>query len=651
MRQAALLYLIVFMFLSSGWAENGPAATETSDYPIRPVPFTSVKITDSFWSKRIETNRVSTIPASFRKCEETGRIDNFAIAAGMKEGGFQSKYPYDDSYVYKIMEGASYSLATHADPDLEKYLDDLIARVAGAQEDDGYLMTWRTIDPDNPPTDWSGETRWANTQSGHELYNVGHMYEAAVAHFQATGKRSFLDVAIKNADFIAATFGPGRLMLPPGHEEIEIGLAKLYRVTGNRKYLDLAKFFLDQRGNAKGHELYGEYCQDHIPVTEQNEAVGHAVRAAYLYAGMADVAALTGDSEYLAAIDRIWDNVVNKKLYITGGIGATREGEAFGGNYEMPNDTAYNETCAGIANILWNQRMFLLKGNSSYVDVLERTLYNNMLAGVSLRGDTFFYPNVLDFDGINPFNQGATCRSEWFNCSCCPSNVSRFIPSVPGYIYGTRDDNIYVNLFIGNEAEIKLPGNNVRIRMTTDYPWNGLVKVEIGQATDKEFSLKLRIPGWSINKPVPGDLYSFLRPDGKTASVKLNGEEIQPGIEGGYLTIGRKWHQGDSIELFLPMPARLVKAHPLVKADSGMAAVQRGPLVFCAEAADNKKDISSISISSDMEIEETYEAEILKGTMFLKAGTGDSEITLVPYYAWANREVGAMKVWFPIEED
>jgi len=446
MKKILILFLTVLLTCCSAVEEKQSALQTALDYPIQPVPFTSVKVTDSFWSGRIETNRTVTIPASFKKCEGTGRIDNFAIAAGIKEGGFQSKYPYDDSDVYKIMEGAAYSLATNMDPQLNSYLDDLIAKVAGAQEDDGYLMTWRTIDPGTPPTDWAGESRWANTKSGHELYNVGHMYEAATAHFQATGKRTFLDVAIKNADFIAESFGPSRLMWPPGHEEIEIGLVKLYRVTGNRKYLDLAKFFLDQRGNGEGHELYGMYNQDHIAVIEQKEAVGHAVRAAYLYAGMADIAALTGNPEYLEAIDHIWNNVVNKKFYIIGGIGAKREGEAFGENYQLPNDSAYNETCAAIANIFWNQRMFLLKGDASYIDVLERSLYNNMLAGVSLKGDTFFYPNLLDFDGKNTFNQGESCRKEWFDCSCCPSNVSRFIPSVPGYIYGTKDETVFINL-------------------------------------------------------------------------------------------------------------------------------------------------------------------------------------------------------------
>ncbi len=649
MSKTSIVILTALLACFSGAGEKKGSLQSSADYPIQPVPFTSVKVTDSFWSGKIKTNRTVTIPASFRKCEETGRIDNFAIAAGMKEGGFQSKYPYDDSDVYKIMEGAAYSLATEKDSQLDSYLDDLIAKIAGAQEKDGYLMTWRTIDPNSPPTDWSGAARWANTRSGHELYNVGHMYEAATAHFQATGKRTFLDIAIKNADFIADSFGPGRLMWPPGHEEIEIGLVKLYRVTGNRKYLDLAKFFLDQRGNAQGHELYGKYNQDDKPVTEQNEAVGHAVRAAYLYAGMADVAALTGNPEYLQAIDRIWDNVVNKKLYITGGIGATREEEAFGDNYQLPNDSAYNETCAAIANIFWNHRMFLLKGDGSYIDVLERSLYNNMLAGVSLRGDTFFYPNVLEFDGKNTFNQGAACRSAWFNCSCCPSNVSRFVPSLPGYIYGTKDNTVFINLYIGNEAEIQLPGNQVQLRQITDYPWNGSVKIEVAPARKTKFSVKLRIPGWAFNKPVPGNLYSFVNAGPASYTVSVNGEKVVAEPEQGYLAISREWNSGDTIQLELPMPACLVKADERVKADVGKLAVQRGPLVYCAEAADNNGRVSSLSITGNPLFGERFEKGILQGVVLLDVKSGNSEMTLIPYYAWANREIGAMKVWFPVQ--
>ena len=644
----AIILILSGILLNAG---EGTPSGIPSGYPVEPVLFTAVKINDNFWSPKIETNRRVTIPASFRKCEETGRIDNFAIAAGMKQGVFQTKYPFDDSDVYKIMEGAAYSLAAFPDPELEKYLDSLIGKIAAAQEKDGYLMTWRTIDPNSPPTDWSGSSRWADTRNGHELYNAGHMYEAAVAHYQTTGKRSFLDVALKNADLIVDTFGPGKLEFPPGHEEIEIGLVKLYRVTGKKEYLDLAEFFINQRGNAESHELYGEAYQDHIPVLEQNEAFGHAVRAAYLYSGMADVASLTGNREYLAVIDRIWKNVTDKKLYVTGGIGSTRRDEAFGENYQLPNDSAYNETCAAIANIFWNHRMFLLKGDAAYIDVLERTLYNNMLAGVSLKGDTFFYPNVLEFDGKDTFNQGASCRSEWFNCSCCPSNVSRFIPSLPGYIYGTKQDSVYINLYIGNEADIPLPANRVRIRQSTTYPWSGSVRINVDPVRAADFSIRLRIPGWALNQPVPGDLYSFINPSEKTYTVSVNGENKEAALEHGYFTISREWRSGDTIDLNLPMPVYLLQASDKVEADAGKIALQRGPVVFCAEGVDNNGSLSGLSVSANPSFSEKFEPGTLQGTLFLHLNPGDNQIVFLPYYAWANRQVGEMKVWFPVQQN
>jgi DUF1680 family protein len=363
------------------------------------------------------------------------------------------------------------------------------------------------------------------------------------------------------------------------------------------------------------------------------------------------VASLTGNREYLAVIDRIWENVTNKKLYVTGGIGSTRENEAFGENYQLPNDSAYNETCAAIANISWNHRMFLLKGDSVYIDVLERILYNNMLAGVSLKGDTFFYPNVLEFDGKETFNQGASCRSEWFNCSCCPSNVSRFIPSLPGYIYGTRQDSVYINLYVGNEAEIPLHGNRIRISQSTAYPWNGLVRIEIDPDQTADFTIRLRIPGWALNQPVPGDLYSFINPASRAYTVSVNGENKKAELEHGYFTISREWKSGDTIELNLPMPVSILKANEKVEADAGKIALQRGPVVFCAEAADNNGSVSGLSVSANPTFSERFEQGTLQGTMFLHLNSGESRIVLLPYYAWANREAGEMKVWFPVQKN
>lgn len=439
------------------------------DYPIQPVPFTSVKITDSFWRPRLETNRRVTIPDILRKCEETGRIANLEKAAGRKKGAFEGKR-YNDSDVFKIIEAAAYSLSLYRDPQLEKKMDELIDIIAEAQEPDGYLYAARTVDPKNPPPG-AGPERWSLLVSSHELYNVGHLYEAAVAYYQATGKRKLLDVAIKNANLIASVFGPGKRRGYPGHQEIEIGLVKLYRVTGERKYLDLAKYFLEERGRLpwvkhfppdSPFAIYNEdwYLQAHKPVVEQTEAVGHAVRATYMYSGMADVAALTGDRQLHNALARIWQNVVGRKLYLTGGIGAREEGEAFGADYELPNATAYCETCAAIGNVFWNYRMFLLEGDARYIDVLERTLYNGLISGVSLSGNLFFYSNPLEWDGKTPFNQGKGGRQPWFEVACCPGNIARFLPSLPGYIYAVKDDEIYVNLLIQSEATINLNGEN-----------------------------------------------------------------------------------------------------------------------------------------------------------------------------------------------
>ncbi len=487
------------------------ALAATGDYPIQPVPFTQVRLTDRFWQPRLLTNARVSIPYAFKKCEETGRISNFEVAGGLKPGTFSGRFPFDDSDVYKIIEGAAYSLQGNPDSKLEKYVDSVIAKIAAAQEDDGYLMTWRTIDGTKPPTNWSGTAaRWSDIKSGHELYNMGHLYEAAVAYFQATGKRSLLDVALKNADLIQRTFGPGKRMDVPGHEEIEIGLFKLYRVTKEAKYLELARFFIEQRGNESGHKLYGEYAQDHKPILAQAEAVGHAVRAGYLYSAVADLVALTGDAGYGTALGKIWGNVVSRKIYLTGGIGARHQGEAFGADYELPNAEAYNETCAAIANVLWNHRMFLLEGDSKYIDVLEQTLYNGVLAGIGMEGESFFYPNPLESDGVYKFNQGSCTRKPWFDCSCCPSNATRFIPSVPGYVYGVRENELYTNLYVNGTANMKMGSGTIRVEQVTDYPWDGRVKIKVHPERERSFALLLRVPGWTGNTPLPGDLYRFV---------------------------------------------------------------------------------------------------------------------------------------------
>ncbi len=640
----------------------GVQGADKKDYPVQPVPFTQVQFSDGFWSPRLETNRKVTIPYDFKKCEETDRLSNFDKAAaknrGEKDPGKFIGIFFNDSDVFKIMEGAAYSLAIHEDPQLRSYLDNLIKRVAAAQEKDGYLYTSRTIDPEHPQQG-SGPTRWSSEQSSHELYNVGHMYEGAVAHFMATGDRTFLDVAIRNANLIDQVFGPKGRPDAPGHQEIEIGLCRLYRATGDEKYLQLAKFFIDTRGNAKtGRKLYGEYAQDHLPVLEQKEAVGHAVRAAYLYSGIADVAALTGEKAYVEAIDRIWSDVVEKKLYLTGGIGARADGEAFGAAYELPNESAYNETCAAIANCMWNHRMFLLHGDACYLDVLERTLYNGFLSGVSIQGDKFFYPNPLASSGNYE-------RSPWFDCSCCPSNVVRFLPSLPGYVYAQREGALYVNLFVGGEGKIELPSGKVTVRQTTRYPWDGKVALALEPAEGKaaSFALMVRIPGWARNEVAPGGLYRYEdAPKGKVA-LKVNGQDVPVTLDKGFARIEREWKKGDQVELDLPMSVRRVLCDDKVEANRGRVALERGPIVYCVEAVDNGGSVKNLFVSEkaafeavDAKMDVIGELTVLKGkaARAKRDEKGNvieepSDMLAIPYYAWAHRAKGQMAVWLPRE--
>lgn len=652
--RAYLQILLIILALTS--INLSCKKTSWTDYPFTPVSFKSVKLTDAFWAPRIETNRTVTIPYAFKLCEDTGRITNFEIAGGLKQGAFCSKYPFDDSDVYKIIEGASYSLSVHPDPELIKYVDDVIAKIAAAQELDGYLYTARTIDPAHPPVDWVGEERWSNLYMSHELYNVGHLYEAAVAYYLATGKKNLLNVALKNADLIAGVFGPGKKHGAPGHQEIEIGLVKLYRLTGKKKYLNLAKFFLDERGNAKDRKLYGEYSQDHKPVTEQSEAVGHAVRAMYMYSGMADVTAITGNTAYIQAIDRIWENVVLKKMYLTGGIGAAGGIEGFGAGYELPNAEAYCETCASIGYALWNERMFLLHGDAKYIDVLERVIYNGFLSGVSLSGDQFFYPNPLE-------SFGQYHRSAWFNCACCPSNIPRFIPSVPGYVYAKRDDSLYVNLFVAGEASIELRQQKVSVRQETQYPWDGNVRITVNPAESAEFAISIRIPGWAIGRPVPGDLYQDMDKAGEAVVIRVNGEEIPLEIAQGYVSIRRTWKASDVIEASFPMPVRRVLAHPAVKDDLGKVALERGPVVYCAEWPDNSGHVSNLVLEDAAPLSMERRNDLLNGvtvikgevTAFLESKRGGpavgkkQQFVAIPYYAWAHRGEGEMTVWLARE--
>ena len=628
------------------------AAQPSHDYPVKPVPFTAVHVRDSFWAPRIEINRKATIPFAFEKCEETGRIENFVRAATvLQKKELLNKqppgYPFDDSDVFKVIEGAAYTLSVTPDSKLESYVDSVIAKIGAAQEADGYLYTTRTIDPLHPH-EWAGTKRWEKESDlSHELYNLGHLYEAAVAWYQATGKKNLLEIALRTADLLDRTFGPGKAEIWPGHQITEMGLAKLYRVTGDERYLKLAKFLLDVRGPGR------EYNQAHKPVVQQSEAVGHAVRAMYMYSGMADVAALAGDASYVGAIDRIWENVVGKKLYITGGIGSTSEGEAFGPNYSLPNMSAYNETCAAIAHDYFNHRLFLLHADARYIDVLERTLYNGLLSGVSLDGKTFFYPNPLE-------SIGQHARSPWFGCACCPSNVTRFLSSLPGYVYAQRGDELFVNLYMESTADIQLDsGAKLKVAQTTRYPWDGAVRLTIDGSG--RFKVKVRIPGWARNEAVPGDLYRFAGALPEAAGVKVNGSAVGLKLENGYVTIAREWKSGDTIDVALPMPVRRVMADSRVEADRGRVALQRGPLVYAAEWVDNPQGhVRNLMLPATAQLKAEYEPGLLNGVVAIKARAvgfrldaagqpqrEEQDFKAIPYYAWANRGSGQMTVWLP----
>jgi uncharacterized protein len=633
-------------------------AEQAKDYPFQPVPFTQVHLTDHFWAPRIETNRTVTIPFAFEQCEKNGRMDDFDRAAVVLRGETlqdttQAEFPFNDTDPYKVIEGASYVLSVAPDLKLDAYLDKLIAQIAAAQEPDGYLYTARTLAPDRPHA-WAGQQRWElERELSHELYNLGHLYEAAVAHHQATGKRSLLDIALKTADLLDRTFGPDKQAIWPGHQITEMGLVKLYRVSGDVKYLKLAKFLLDVRGPDGKKGSGNEYNQSHVPVIEQREAVGHAVRAAYMYAGMADVAAISADADYLKAIDAIWKNVVEAKLYITGGIGATSHGEAFGKNYELPNMTAYNETCAAIANVYWNHRLFLLHGDAKYIDVLERSLYNGVVSGVSLDGKAFFYPNPLE-------SKGQHQRSPWFGCACCPSNICRFIASVPGYAYAQRGNEIYVNLFASGRAKVALPDGEVELLQETAYPWDGGVKLTVRPAgTSAELTVNVRIPGWARDEPVPSDLYAFSDGNAPAVTLEVNGDAVPVLTERGYVRLTRTWKAGDTVELQLPMPVRRVVANGKVVADAGRVAFSRGPIVYCFEWPDNPNGrVRNLKIADDAIVEAASRPDLLGGVTTLRTKghayaldtTGRQissavDLTAIPYYAWAHRGPGEMAVW------
>ena len=653
MKRTALLALAVAVCLGAGAQTKG-----SHGYPITPVPFTKVKVTDSFWGQRLKASRDVTIPLAFSKCEETGRYTNFEKAANPSDSYEVKGYSFDDTDVYKTIEGASYSLQTYPDKKLVHYIDSVLDIVAKAQEKDGYLYTSRTMNPKHPH-EWAGDKRWSKVEDlSHEFYNLGHMVEGAVAHFQATGSRKFLDIACRYADCVCREIGtkPGQVCVVPGHQIAEMALCKLYVLTGEQRYLDQAKFFLDYRGKTT---IKTEYSQSHKPIVEQDEAVGHAVRAAYMYAGMADVAALTGDKSYINAIDNIWNNIVEKKLYITGGIGATNNGEAFGKNYELPNMSAYCETCAAIGNVYVNYRLFLLHGESKYYDVLERSLYNGLISGVSLDGGGFFYPNPLE-------SMGQHQRQPWFGCACCPSNIARFIPSLPGYVYAVNKRDVYVNLFMSNTSQLSVAGKGIILEQQTQYPWDGDIAIKVAANKAGQWAMKVRIPGWVRNEVVPSNLYEFtdnLRPQ---YNITVNGNAVNGKLtDDGYFTIDRKWKKGDVVRVHFDMDPRTVRANNNVEADRGFVAIERGPIVYCAEWPDNDFDIMGALVNQspkmtvedgtlhakDKKVADYYikviktDAQLLSFDKQGRLNTKDVKLSLIPYYAWCHRGSGKMRVW------
>lgn len=643
-----VLLITVFFIISCSSCRKAEEMTRWIETPA----LTSVQIEDIFWTPKIDLNREKTIPYVFRQCELTGRIDNFAIAGGLKKGKHTGER-YNDSDVFKIIEGACYSLLEAPDPELRDYVDSLVTLIAAAQEDDGYLYTTRTIDPVNVAPG-AGRERWADERVSHELYNAGHMYEAAVAHYMATGSDAFLNVALKNAALVDKEFGWGKREIAPGHQEIEIGLIKLHRLTRDKRWLDLARFFIDVRGRGEDYlrhpdssrfRVYNDsvYLQMHKPVLEQTTAVGHAVRGAYMYTAMADLSEATGDNRYLEASERIWDDVTGSKIYITGGIGSKEYGEAFGEPFELPNMTAYTETCASVANVFWNFRLYRATGQAKYIDVLERTLYNGLISGIGADGCHFFYPNPLESDGSFE-------RAGWFDCSCCPVNVARFMPAMQQYIWSETGDGINVNLFIGSEADLKTDAGRVMVRQSSQYPWKGDIMISVDPADgNKAFALRIRVPAWIGDAPFAGGLYRYLTHAEGKMKIMVNGRK-QPHREvNGFAVIERKWKKGDKVEIILPMEPRFIAARKEVVADSGRVAIGMGPVVYCLEQADNGP-VRDFAVNPEIRPEFTFNRELLGGNGILSFETmtpaGEiRKVKALPYYAWANRGRGEMIVW------
>ena len=615
---------VTFVGLACLSVLQAAAAQDARAAHLSPIPVTAVHLEDSFWAPRIILNRDKVIPHNFDFCEKTGRIANFDKAAGKMAGNFEGIY-FNDSDLYKVIEGAAHSLAHERDPKLEAYVDGIIDRIAAAQRPDGYLYTYYTVRKEL-------DKRWSNTPAMHELYCAGHFFEAAVAYYQATGKRKILDVAIRLADHIDSVFGPDKRRDVPGHEEIELALVKLARVTNNQKYFKLAEFFINERGHANGRKLQGEYSLDDLPLKQRKEIAGHAVRAMYFFAGAADVAAANGDQDTIRALDTIWHDVVDRKMYITGGIGPSAHNEGFTVAYDLPNDSAYAETCAAIGMVFWNHRMALLHGDAKYADVMERCLYNGSISGVSLDGQKYFYTNRLG-------SRGDQHRQPWFDCACCPTNIARFLPNAGGYVYATSENALYVNLYAKGRSTLQGPGSRLTVAQDTRYPWDGQITLTLNLEKPRTFALHLRVPGWC-----------------KGATLKVNGADVPLNVQAGYAVISREWKDGSVVELNLPMPVERVYADPNVKADVGRVALQRGPIVYCLEGVDNDGWVRNLVLPKDSKLSAEFRADMLNGVTVVQGTALFTErekepqpvqFMAVPYYAWDNRAPGQMVVWIP----
>ena len=633
---------------------DAPRAPAPGAWRVRPVRSAAVSLTDDFWRPRLQRNRTVTIPHIMGQNERTGRVANFRRAAGLEEGAFEGR-AFNDTDVYKAIEAAAYALIQQPDPELEARIDELVQLVAAAQEDDGYLYPARTADPENTPAG-AGRERWIHVHgNSHELYAAGHLLEAAVAYHEATGKRSLLEVAIRFADLIDQEFGPDARRDVPGHEEIELALVKLADLTGERRYLDLAIFFLEERGKPHDGEDYPPdnwlakydvpiYRQDHVPVRDQREAVGHSVRAMYLYTGMTDVAARADMPGYAEALDAIWTDVVSSKLYLTGGIGARGSFESFGEAYELPNETAYAESCAAIGQDMWNHRMFLASGDGRYLDVMERVLYNGILSGVSQEGDTFFYTNPLQSSGDYE-------RQAYYEVACCPANLARLIGQLPGFVYAQQDDVVFVNLFVGSEAEIELADATLRLVLETRHPWDGAVRLSVEPSRESAFELRVRIPGWARDQPVPSDLYRYAAPADESPALRVNGEDVPLQLEAGFAVVSRSWNPGDVVDLALPMGPRKVVAHPEVRENVGKLAIQRGPLVYAVEAVDHGGRVLDLALPQDAELTVEFAPDLLGGVATVHGSAlrdgASVPMRAIPYFAWGNRGTGEMAVWLP----